>query len=786
IDFDGIDDYLDGTPFITNWTSGTIMSWIKIEHDNAGNLPNMYSIAGQESMRLYITNSRTPAFYVITQSQVTSSSNYPSSNIQVQPDPLLGISLQNDMWYHVAGVFNSSDQTVKLYLNGELIGTTSSTALSSALITENYDGSPHVYSTREFTVGRYPTNTSTAGFGHFRGSIDEVRVFNTALTDAQIQQMVYQEIEDNAGVIQGTVIPKDVEDHGLSSKVSWSTLQGYYPMTNILSGTTSDFSSAGNDLTLHNITTVQEQTAPMPYETTAAGAWTSASTWLHGDVWDITDVANLKAWSIVHIKDDTQVNASHSGLGLLIDSGNTLTVQGDNAVTNSWYVALNGTLNLEGDSQLVQGMRSDLVTSATGNVLRRQEGTANAYRYNYWSSPVGALGTTTLSDNNSTINNTNNTPFTLNMLEDQSGSNWTFISGYTGNNSISTYWLFTYKNGLKYWDWAQIGPSSNIASGVGYTQKGTGVSGVTQQYIFNGKPNNGTVKLNVTDRGGSGSVPDVSKTEYLVGNPYASAIDIHQFIDDNQGVIDGAINVWQQWAGNTHVLNEYQGGYAQVNKLGSIRAYQFVGKSGANNGSQDGTIVPTRYMPVGQGFMVEVVANGAVEFNNGQRVFVKESDANGSEDTGSVFSKSSGKKTEKQELGSMQKLRLALTSVSGPKTNRELLLGFSDYTSDGFDYGYDAKCTDNNNNDLLLDLEGENMSIQAYGAITKDKIVPLNFKSSSNNSFKISISEKINIPEDQAIYIRDSETDMYFDLTQGEAYSFSSTQGKFNKRFAIV
>ncbi|KJD31001.1 hypothetical protein PW52_16905, partial [Tamlana sedimentorum] len=528
------------------------------------------------------------------------------------------------------------------------------------------------------------------------------------------------------------------------------------------------------------------QTAPLPYETISSGSWTSTSTWLHGDVWDITDLNKTKEWSIVHIKNNTEITGSHSSLGLLIDSGVTLTVHGDHQVNNSWYLELNGTLDLEGDSQLVQGVRSDLVTSSTGKVLRRQEGTSNAFRYNYWSSPVGALGATTLSDNNASINNSNNSAFNLNMLEDASGNNWTFTSGYTGNNSISTYWLYTYKNGLKYWDWAQIGPSSNIAPGVGYTQKGTGVSGSTQQYIFEGKPNNGTIKIAVSDKGGSGSVPDVSKTEYLVGNPYASALDIYQFIEDNEGVIDGTVSVWQQWAGNTHYLSEYEGGYAQISKLGSIRAYQFEGITGSTNGSQDGTIVPTRYMPVGQGFMVEVVANGVLEFNNGQRVFIKESDADGSEYAGSVFSKASSIKSEKPEETGMQKLRLTLTSVTGPKTHRELLLGFSDYTSDGYDYGYDAKCTDNNNNDLLLDLEGENMSMQAYGLISKEKEIPLNFKSSGRNSFEIGLSDQLNIPADQAIYLRDSYTNTYFDLTQGEAYSFTSDQGKFNTRFAIV
>ncbi|WP_308991542.1 hypothetical protein QLS71_005870 [Mariniflexile litorale] len=48
---------------------------------------------------------------------------------------------------------------------------------------------------------------------------------------------------------------------------------------------------------------------------------------------------------------------------------------------------------------------------------------------------------------------------------------------------------------------------------------------------------------------------------------------------------------------------------------------------GANNDSQDGTITPSRYLSVGQGFITEIIASGQVVFNNNQRIFIKESDA---------------------------------------------------------------------------------------------------------------------------------------------------------------
>jgi hypothetical protein len=433
-----------------------------------------------------------------------------------------------------------------------------------------------------------------------------------------------------------------------------------------------------------------------------------------------------------------------------------------------------------------------LVTSATGKILRRQEGTSNAFRYNYWSSPVGTMGATSLTDNNTSTNNANNTAFKLNMLKNEVGTNFQFTSAYNAVNKISTYWLYTYKNGLTYWDWAFLPPTAELGVGVGYTQKGTGNAGTEQQYIFEGKPNNGTILVNVTDVGGPGSVTSVSKTEFLFGNPYPSALDIHKFIDDNAGMIDGSLQLWQQWGGNSHYLSEYEGGYAQVNKTGSVRAYQFVGFYGANNGSQDGTITPSRYLPVGQGFIVEVVANGTVEFNNSQRVFIKESDADGSYNTGSSFFKTSNtksKSTQSKEStpeNEMQKIRLEFNSVSGPATRRELLLGFSENTTDGFDYGYDALCTESNNNDFNLNFEGKNMNIQAYSPIADDKVIPLNFKSSGSHSFEIKITETEHLEENQAIYLKDNLTGTYFDLSAMNAYQFNSAAGKFNKRFEIV
>lgn len=62
------------------------------------------------------------------------------------------------------------------------------------------------------------------------------------------------------------------------------------------------------------------------------------------------------------------------------------------------------------------------------------------------------------------------------MLKDESGYGCLFTSAYTATNNISNYWVFTFINGITYWDWLQVMPSIPLISGVGYTQKGTGTA----------------------------------------------------------------------------------------------------------------------------------------------------------------------------------------------------------------------------------------------------------------------------------------------------------------------
>ncbi|MBT8308731.1 MAG: T9SS type A sorting domain-containing protein, partial [Flavobacteriaceae bacterium] len=766
IDFDGVDDYLTTDSFMGGLAEATLMAWIKLDSDFSPTKTG--DVAGQGMMRMYIDGSTKQLYsYIVTNG---GSAEYVSSSSTV---------LDSGNWYHVVISYDGSTGSAKIYINGEE-DASSSIGLGSALSSDPTITEP------DFNIGR----NSKEDNSFFMGSIDEVRVFNMALTKDQIQRMVYQEIEEKSGNVTGSLIDKSVVDIGSSTPIPWPSLLAYYPMSNIFTGKTTDQSIYGRDASLKNIFTIQEQTAPMPYETGQDGPWNAVDTWKNGMVWDITDIPNLKEWAIIDIKNDVSLSESLTTLGLKIDSGGNLSVSGDHAITNKWYLELNGTLDLSGDSQLLQGPNSDLVASASGQVLRRQEGTSNVYWYNYWSSPVGATAITSLSDNNGVSNNPNNTSFSIDMLKDGNGDDVQFTSAYDAPAMVSDKWLYSYQNGISFWDWVALTPSSEIEPGMGYTQKGSSINpdGNFQQYIFQGKPNNGTVTVEALyDPVAVANSEPGEIFSSLIGNPYPSAIDARKFIQDNDGVIEGTVLLWEQWAGDSHLLAEYEGGYGFIADDVTERAYQYPGINLADpDGLTPGIKVPTFYIPVGQGFFVEIIASGDITFKNSQREFIKESDADGEDpENGSTFFRDVDPLSDSENLSDYQFLRLEFSVSSG--ASRSFVLGFSEDATDGWDYGKDGgRITDPPADDMGSILNGEQYVIQSFSPITQNKEIDLVMHTSGDFTYSVKATEINNIPENQAVFLRDNLTGQYFDLRSGSSYDFTSLSGTDLERFQVV
>ncbi|NNL83385.1 MAG: T9SS type A sorting domain-containing protein, partial [Winogradskyella sp.] len=686
-------------------------------------------------------------------------------------------SIPDDKWHHVAAIYDGT--TVTIYIDG----VEDNSANRTAPVTNNQ----HFY-------------IAAAGKGsptdHFRGNIDEVRVWDVGLSADQLRFIINQEIEDNASQVMGAVIPSTITKNEVNA-IAWSDLKGYFPMSVFTYTNVDDASGNGNQGALRNLDTVDRQTAPLPYESSQNGNWDLSTTWTNGNVQFIPGSASIVDsnvtvdWNIVRTSHDVTIdnsalpagnNGNRTLLGLYIDA-NELTVTGNTAsntgygITVSHYMDLTGKLDLEGESQLIQITGSDLNVDTNGELERDQQGTADTYTYNYWAAPVGA-----------TDLGVNNYRFTVQDVMYDGVNPVNFSStGYNGANSnpiqIADYWIWKYANlpSDTYSAWQHVRRTGTLNAGEGFTMKGPGSGPISadQNYVFLGKPNNADVNLTIN-----------AGNDYLVGNPYASAIDANQFILDNGPTIDGGtgggedpaisgtLYFWEHWGGGSHYLADYQGGYATYSLAGGTPAAAYgtndpdVGTGGTP------TKIPGRYIPVSQGFFVTAEANGTINFNNGQRLFQKE-------DATSVFVRSAETNIYAQEelLDDRPKIRIGFNSVN--TFRRQLLLTIDPITSVDVDWGHDAKLNESQKDDMYWMINGDEYVIQASDFLDSGAIYPLGIKTENDGINTITLDHVFNVDNNIKIYVHDKLLDTYTNLLT-EDYEIFLNAGEYNDRFEII
>ena len=706
-------------------------------------------------------------------------------------------AITNNRWYHIASTYDGA--TARLFIDGVEVANGTPTAAPVAgpekcILGASYDSSAP-------TVPRH----------YFDGFIDEVRVWNVGLTATQLHQMMNQEIEQNGANVRGKVVPLDI-----SGGLTWANLDGYYPMLNDM---IQDQSSNSKHGTPKNITTIELQTAPLPYISVRNGEWgdTSAATpWLYGDtVWSEPNCLSVDGltrvdWNIVQTSHD--INSGDKNitvLGLISDTTNAkltiadpIEVQDETntgqSIRVTHYVELDGIIDLIGESQFLQDDGSIFDNDSGGFVERDQQGTAISFNYNYWSSSVGAIGSGlgtkgtgvpsvnggytiagVLADGTTTA-----TPQAINFQPAHTAADGAMTSPIT----ISSYWLWKF-NGLHddYASWISIDENTSLLPGEAYTMKGTsGLSLVTdsQNYVFKGRPYNGDVTL-----------PIALGNDRLIGNPYLSSIDANQFILDNikdnggnasDNVFNGALYFWDHFAGASHNLAEYVGGYATYTLMGGIKAIS--NDIRINDNGAVGTKIPLRYISLNQGFFVfafldpslanttVTVAGGDLKFKNSQRVFKTEvSDPSVSFRNADV--------TYNTSADVRQKFRLMIETPSG--YYRQLLVGIDEATSNSFDLGFDAPLVEDNSEDGFWVFNESKFLIQAVNNFDVNQVLPLGVKVAEGGLMKFSLDGLENISNDQVIYLHDKETDEYRDLRMSD-YEVNLSIGEYLNRFEIV
>lgn len=731
LDFDGRNDYAEDSQLLAGLPSATLMAWIDLN----SSFNSVGVIVGQEKFNIRILNTK----------RLRATVNGKSLDFSTP--------LGTARWYHVGAVLGNGE--LKLYLNGTLVATRTLDEVIQADATK-------------LTIGKNPVSMTN----FFKGKIDEVRVFNTALTDQQFQRMVYQEIENNASEVRGVIVPKNI------GSLPFANLLRYYRMDtfkdDIIDNLTTPTVDVLTGMKMYNHKVINYQQAPMPFITRTTGSFATA---VHDSSKDIRGLDIMdQDWSIVQVNHNITETSNNVDLAMFVDPSVTIKMNNDTKIQNDWYLKLDGKIDLTGKSQLVQTANSELAVTSSGHIERDQQGQTNKFNYNYWSSPVSSINSTTINHGytvSGVMKDGTNPDDIKNIL-------WTTSTNSVVSNPIklSSYWIYKYQNSSNnYYNWISVGQNGTLLAGQGYTLKGSNAATSSQNYTFVGKPNNGTITATV----GANNL-------LLTGNPYPSAIDADEFIRDNLASTTGVLQFWEHYStNNTHVTAEYQGGYATRTLVGGTIpvAPEIISGLGSS------TRIPGRFIPVGQGFFIAGSSSGGtLTFENDQRIFVKENnvDSNIMFRTNATTAENTVPITNQEDTfdNEEQFMKLKLGHFAGAnRYHRQILIGFmNEHADNTINPGYDAISTDNLSNDMYFINGTAKLNIQGEGFFNENNIYPLGVKNAVAGNVDFALDSKENFPENQAIYIHDNVTNTYHDINQNVA-TINLPAGTFLDRFSL-
>lgn len=695
-------------------------------------------------------------------------------------------------WHHVTAVYHLG--SAHLYIDGML----DVSVFNLTNPTPNY---------ARFSIGAKYVSKSDIRTPFF-GEIDEVTIWDEGLTAAQVNFLMNQEVQKGAtSMAMGKIIPESVAKNEFVA-IPWTSLKAYYDFNSFYGSTVEGLTDERNFLRINYLSKskaiTNTQTAPLPYETIADGAWEDETIWKNGAVqkipndMSIVDPTKVVSGNVVAIKHNITSSGNKTVLGLIIDGTDattykTLTATNNSKIEVSHYLKLDGLLKLDGRSQLVQTVNSELDNASIGFIKRDQQGTCNRYNYNYWSSPVGPIG------------GANNADFIVkDLFKDGTTATeqdvvWT--DSYDGSSApltLSRYWLFKFKNSGTTGAWSRFREDTGTIASQGFILKGSSdpdpSNTLTQNYTFKGKPYNGAIS----------TVDVMPNSLFLVGNPYASALDGYEFIKDNISVakggnnttdiIDGTLYFWEHSPANaTHVLAGYTGGYATLTLTGATPPVAPLGIYSEGSSSK----VPYQYIPVGQGFFVlgasTISGSAKVNFNNNQRAFVKEDAVDDvlAPLSNTMFRTTAKKATHFTDNGndaiySENEIKVRLGFTATTTEHRQLLLGFMNQNAtDGYDNGYDGFQIDTKANDVYFLINNLKFSVQGVGAFEQDKSYALGVNVGTAGAVSFMIDGQEYLPTSQNVYIHDKDNDTYFDITN-QAATITLPVGVYTERFELT
>lgn len=448
-----------------------------------------------------------------------------------------------------------------------------------------------------------------------------------------------------------------------------------------------------------------------------------------------TSIWNGSGWSALPAINNNIVFAGNytstgdlSGCTCTVNSGVTVTVNSGHTFTITNAVTTGGTLIFENNSSLVQ--TNDV--SNTGDIIyKRNSFPMKNFDYTYWSSPIADqrlydLSPNTLSDKY--------------FSYDATASNWFQESPVSAMTVGKGYIIRTPKAGL----WPN---GENVAFPY------------AQPVNFIGVPNNGGVfGEQITTLTAAGN--------FLIGNPYPSALNADLFLSANSSILEGTIYLWTHNTAITPSGSKYiyqANDYASYNTTGGTGVTAPAGNPGANNSTPLGKIA------AGQSFFAKAKGQGTIIFTNSMRVA----------GNNNQFYKS-GNNT------GLEKHRLWLDLSNNEGAYKQTLIGYVEGATNNYEDQFDGVSFDGNpyvdfysiNNDANLVIQGRALPFDDHD------IVPLGYRTTIAGNFTIGINKTDGVLTNQAIYLEDKLTNIIHNL-QTANYTFTTQAGTFNDRFVL-
>lgn len=506
-------------------------------------------------------------------------------------------------------------------------------------------------------------------------------------------------------------------------------------------------SLSGTDLTFSNVAINDGEVFTLIRKNPEAQI-TYNGTWSGGNASGVLDNSATDLLKSVRIKNSVVLPAEANCKCLGVSTGAIVTVEDGKNLLVSDALDLEGSIYLYGDSQLVQTLDGEDLNAGSGSIYKVvTEGTTSEYRFNYWGSPVRNETTYDLETN-------------LLITSDPDDFSLVTSPAYTNDNdgssgTISRAWLYDFSNSTS---WNLISETTDKIKGSGFTMKGLSE---TTNFVFSGKPNNGTIKLDLDE-----------DNYYLVGNPYPSVISADDFNTYNlaSSLTTGTIYFWDQSTGASHYKAEYEGGYAtRAGGLGAEAASVVI----------DGTTItftkePNEFIAVGQGFMVTGATDGSqLEFKNSFR----------SSDNGLFFK--SNKKANRSHKNDLQVIRIGFEYEIPEGTYHRQLVASPRGLSMDYDEGYDAPMFDYFGNDMYWDLDGDlRFIITGVPYVEEAELeVPLGIVLDKKTEIRIKLDDLKNYEGE--VCLLDKETQSLIDLTE-EDFSLTLESGTYEERFSLL